>query len=113
MLVRSPQGTKIVGRFNPDPLVFAASFVALWCVVALLGGVATIGWKQAAVLPYRGVQTLPGAAFGGALLLTLGLAAVRALHWQNQVSDLATAIARACERDAAAEAAASRNELML
>lgn len=97
MLFRSVRGSRIIGRFNPDPFVVGALVFGVWCSIAFLASLTTLGWEPTWALLYQAVQTVPGAIFGTLLVVVLGLAILRSLHWRNQSSDLAAVIGGACE----------------
>jgi hypothetical protein len=97
LLFRAAHGTKIIGRFNPDPFVFASLVLGLWCSVALFIGLTMLGWERSARLTYQVVETIPGIISCTLFLLAVGLVLVRSLHWRSQTSSLEAVIAHACD----------------
>jgi hypothetical protein len=96
-VLESHGSTKIAGRLNPDPFAVGVFVLGFWIASQLLSGVGTRGVEPMRAYLAELVRTTEGVGFFGVLLLAIGVATIRSLHWPRQSAALARAIRQACE----------------
>lgn len=96
VMIERPDGTMIVGRFNPDALVIAAGMCAIVVFAVPVAAVLTVGVSGLSKMSSYWFGTVNGLTSSALAVAALAMGVIRSRGWHRQCRTISSIVENAC-----------------